>query len=522
MKKRFLTIAAISMLSATTLASCGSNDDGSIVFWHCLGHDKAEVLQSIADKFNKQYEGKYKVRLESIAGDYDSLADNLYNKMSSGSSCDMTMGYPDSFSEYIDDDELLKLDNFINSSDPALGYTEAEIKDFVKEYYNEGQHYQVGGTWSMPLYKSTEAMFYNADFFDGNNPESEARQAKEYKAWEKANTSATAAEKTQKRAEIVAQYTYKYYIDEAGNIGSEAAVNAKRVPVYWDEMIKVGRAVLKNRADAGLSNKTYFPIGYDSDSNLYISQFKQRDIGYTTNENIKNKTDHLLFSGNNEEAVKFVTEVTNYVSEGVLITKGSQGGTEYTNKHFNQGNMLMCIGSTGGSTYQMSDTYSIKLAPVPYYNPVTAGSLKDGTVTAREGRKPSYILQGPSIALFNTGETEKQNGAWLFYKMIADPENNAKVAFENSYDPVRVSSYTTDFYTKALADADKPANLKKLNYQVPKVTSVIKDYYMTSPVFHGSAGARRYIGNLTSYVKQGMSVVDALNEAYSQAARTLK
>lgn len=521
MKKRLITILGVGLLAAASLSSCAGQDDGSIVFWHCLGHDKAEVLNSIAEKFNEKYEGTYHVKLEGIAGDYDSLAENLYNKMSSGSSCDMTMGYPDSFCEYIGDDELVKLDDYIDSSDPEMALTAAEKADFVKQYYEEGQKYQYPGTWSMPLYKSTEAMFYNENFFSGANPETQKRQKRVLDAYKaEGHTADEIAAETQR---IKVEEIYTYYIDEAGNIGSTAANEAKRVPQYWDEMIKVARAVLANREAEGLSNKNYFPIGYDSDSNLYISQFKQRGIPFTTNDNITDKIDHLQFSSQNQGAVDFVTEVTNLVSEGVLITKGSQGGTEYTNKHFNQGNMLMCIGSTGGSTYQMSKTYSIKLAPVPYYNPVTAGKLADGTVSAREGRNPAYILQGPSIAFFKTGNTAKQKGAWLFYKMIADPENNAKVAFENSYDPVRVSSYETDFYKAALADADLPENLSKLNYQVPKVTSVIKDYYMTSPVFYGSAGARRFIGNVTGYVKLNKDTVEeALDKAYSEAARTLK
>ncbi len=495
----FISVAMLSgCRSATvevdrTLPTDDPSSEVKIVFWHCLGHDKTSVLENIVNKFNEEYDGKYEVVLQKVAGDYDSLHENIKTRLAANEVPALAMGYPDSFAEYISDDlnysSILRLDSFIN--DKNYGYTEEELNDFVPEYLAEGQNYQFEGTWSLPMYKSTEIMYYDVFYFAGDNAQTNAKFR---------NIGGT---------------TYQTYNSLLGPLNNPAAdekdITALRtfveqnggytydLPDKWDDMIEVGRKMLEDRGAEGVTTE-FYPIGYDSDSNLFISQFAQRGIPYTVNDEASQSNPRAHYQFNNQEARDFVQYIYDLIQEKVFITKGSLGGDKYTNTYFNERKCAISIGSTGGSTYQWSDNFKVGLAPVPY-----------------AGESAKYIMQGPSICFFNNENDYIHKGAWLFYKMMADPVNNAQLALQNSYDPVRNSSYTCDEYTQFLQNAGKGLGL---NYDIPNATKDLRQYYMTSPVFIGSSTARDQIGMLIEYmVGQKMDVDTAFQTAYTMCIR---
>lgn len=497
MKKRCLLL---SLCSLFVLTGCGGNnngDDGSnsyvdttlptddptseveIKFWHCLGHEKETNLNKIVDSFNTKYAGKYKVTLSKVAGDYDALNDAVKTKLASGEVPALTMGYPDSFSSYIganlNDSSILRLDNFIN--DTNYGYTKSELDDFVDEYLNEGKDYTFSGYWSMPMYKSTEVLYYNANYFYGDNEQNDKLFASntEYSSLKKKVASATPnQEDLNSLKEFVTKnngYTYD-------------------LPVTWDDMVTVSKKMISDRKKARVTNE-FYPLGYDSDANLFISQFAQRDIDYTTATSNTNEG-HFLF--NNDKAKALTKEIVDLVNDKILITKGTLGGSKYTSTYFNEAKLAMSVGSTGGSSYQVSANFKVGLAAVPYKN------------------KQKYIMQGPSICFFNNNNNYVHKGAWLFYKEMAAPEANCALALENSYDPVRKSSYETEQYKNWI----KLAGRGTLSYDIPAITSTLKNYYFTSPSFIGSGTARTEIGKLLQYtINSKMSIDDAFTTVYN-------
>ena len=476
----------------TELPTDDPTSEVTVTFWHCLGHDKTNNLLNIVESFNEQYEGKYHLNLVKLDGDYDSLHDSVRTKLSANEIPALCMGYPDSFSEYIGDDinysSILRLDNFIK--DENYGFTQAEIDDFVDAYYEEGSNYQFEGTWSLPMYKSTEIMYYNAGYFAGDNPQNiayfskqTAEINKQFKTLQSAvSNGATSVTDEQLQA-------LKTFTEENGGYSYD-------VPTYWDDMIVLGREIISDR-EAQNINDTFVPIGYDSDANLYISQFAQRGIPYTINDETTIEDPELHYAFNNPQARAFVTDVTNLIKEGVLMTQGSTG--KYTNEYFTAGQAAMVIGSTGGSSYNVSSSFKVDLAPVPYYGG------EDGT------QDPKYIMQGPSICFFNNNDPYVHKGAWLFYKMLASTDYNTALSLENSYDPVRESCYETEQYLNWIKLADRG-----LNYAIPAATLPLHEYYMTSEVFVGSSNARDEIGALTTYIiRQNMSVDAAFSTAYN-------
>ncbi len=503
--KKFGKALVFGLLASAALTSCG--DDGAvnvdetlpeddptsevtIDFWNCLGHAKSTVFDTIVSGFNEKYQGKYKVKNTKIAGDYDALADQTRTKLAANEIPALIMGYPDNFSTYIgqslSNSALLRLDNFIN--DKKFGYTQEEIADFVPAFYKEGSDFQFEGQWSMPMYKSTEAMYYNAAYFAGANKQTSNKFSKDT---EKNKTYTEKYEIAHNKDATDEQLsTFKEWVKDNGGYTYD-------VPETWEEMIATSRQMQTDMKTEGL-NSEFYPVGYDSDSNLMISQMAMRDIPYTTNLNIEKAKDHIVF--NNDQTKGLITELTGLVNDKILITKGVLNA--YTNEYFTNEKSAMSVGSTGGSSYNVSSNFPVRLAAVPH----------------PEGKEAKYIQQGPSIAFFNNGNKYIHKGAWLFYKYLAEPVNNAKLALQNSYDPIRLSSFETDEYKAWIAKKDKD-----LKYAIPALTGGLRDKYMTSSVFLGSEKARTEIGNTIKYViASKMSVDAALKTAYDNTLKNTK
>lgn len=485
-----------SALLTMALTSCRTNSGGAedqvlptgdptsektIKFWHCLGHAKTEKFEIVVDAFNKANKGKYKLEAEKVAGGYDDLASAIKTKSKGGEVPALAMGYPDSFATYmtndVDNSAIYKLDNFINDS--SFGYKEDELADFVPGFLEEGKNYQFEGTWSMPMYKSTEIMYYNASYMAGANPQNDKKFDK---VSEYINLSKTANDPLATDEQLEALTTW---------------VKAKggytyNVPTTWSEMFATARQIKADMAAQGLEGQEFYPVGYDSDANMFISQFAQRGIDYTAVGDSNDPSTQYLF--NNDQAKAFLAEVVGYVKDKLLITKNSLGGSKYTNDYFTSLKSAMSIGSTGGSSYNVSANFRVKLAPVPY----------------ADGKQPKYIQQGPSICFFNNDDPYIHKGAWLFYKFLADPKFNADLALENSYDPVRQSSFEAENYVNWIAKHDE--NLK---YDIPYHTKDLRDKYMVSPVFVGSDTARSEMEKLVGkVVNSNYTVEKALETAY--------
>ena len=504
--KNVLVLAASSLLSLTSCNNAASNVDQTlpsgdpkrevqIELWHCLGHVKATHLDDIVTAFNARYAGKYHVNATHPAGDYDGLHDVVKTKISSGEVPAITMGYPDSFSEYItpqiEESFLLRIDNFIKDSE--CGYSKDEIEDFIPGYYNEGTQYQFKGTWSMPMYKSTEVMFYNYSYFMGVNPLNQKRHASDADFMNLYNAAkGRTLENDDGTLEDDLKAVKDWLIEHDGN-----TAYVYDVPETWDDAIALATKMVADRTAAGVSGE-FYPFGYDSDANLLISQMAQRGIPYTVNDSTTtdNPENHIKF--NNPQAKALVSEIIGYLRSGIMITKNSIGN--YTNEYFTAGKCAFTVGSSGGSSYNLSSNFAVKLAPVPYKN------------------QRKYIQQGPSICFFDCGNRWIHKGAWLFYKMMSDPQNNAILSLENSYDPVRYSSYQTTEYQTWIGKAGQG-----LKYDIPAMTATLKEYYMTSPVFVGSSTCRDQIGEIINYIySSNFSVNEAFQKAYDECLIAVK
>ena len=266
----------------------------------------------------------------------------------------------------------------------------------------------------------------------------------------------------------------------------------------------MARAALSLPPDMPNICLTFVPFGYDSDANLMISQMAQRNIPYTVNDDASKENPRKHFVFNNAQAKALATEITRLLKNRIMATKNSLGGT-YTSTKFGNGELLFTVGSSGGSSYNISANFAVGLAQVPYAN-----------------NNPQYIQQGPSICFFDNAKGQIHKGAWLFYKALADDQSNADLALDNSYDPVRKQSYNKQSYLDWIDFENHPEYRGQLLHEIPAITSTITEYYMTSPVFIGSGQARDEMGLIIKKMFAGANVNDAFDEALSNCYIAVK
>ena len=142
--------------------------DGSAVtikFYHSMGATLKAVLDTAIADFNAIYPN---ITIEHQSfGDYNGVRDQIKTEISVGNQPHLAYCYPDHVALYNLANVVQTLDVYIN--DPNVGYTQAQLDDFIQGYYNEGKAFGDGKMYSLPISKSTEVLYYNKTFFEENN-----------------------------------------------------------------------------------------------------------------------------------------------------------------------------------------------------------------------------------------------------------------------------------------------------------------------------------------------------------------
>ncbi len=462
-KKKVLT-CALALLSAGIVAtSCGQKVDSSsaasstdnavaafdkqvaalgdlkqlsceVTFWHTIGKENQETLDTMIKEFNKTYPN-IKIT-HSQQGGYDDLKKAVSKAIPAGTTPTMTYCYPDHVADYLPSDSALKLDNYMNSTLIGLGVdnglADKEASDFIQTYLSEGNNYTKNGVKVEGYYSMPFSKSTEVLFYNKDVFESEG--------WS--------------------------------------------IPETWDQMWTLCETIKKSYPDVT-------PLGYDSDANFFITYCAQNNIPYTTGEG----NNHFLF--NNDKAKAFVNMIKEYScaedQKGYWTSQAQLGSGTYTSTKFTNQEIMMSIGSTGGTKYNISSNFSTGVAALPQ------SDMKNGKV----------IMQGPSICFMSDSSISQRVGAWLFYKYITNTHNSAVWSSMTGYNPVRTSSFTDPSYAHASNDLVNTV----LNFA--GAGSDYAKWYYTSPSFKGSSAAREQITALMSGVLTGTKTVDqAFADAY--------
>lgn len=430
MKAQTKLLTLTALLICSGLTGCRSGDGKvHVKFWHTMGQANQDLLDRMISEFEA---ANPDVKIEAYSqGGYDDIAKKINDAIPAGTTPTMSFCYPDNVASYLTAGAIEDMSSYVTNEEYGLNEEGQGVEDFVESYWNEGKNYQQEGLYSLPYARSTEAIFYNASLFED-------------KGW--------------------------------------------TIPTTWDEMWTLCATIKSTMGD-----KIDYPLGYDSDSNLFITFCEQNNIPYTTKAGDKAE-DHFLFV--NAQAKSMVQDLKAKYESGLFVTKGCRSNSEYTSTAFTSGKIAMSIGSTGGTTYNKSLNFEVGVAPIP------------GTSTNRH-----VITQGPSVCFFKRAKTAEKIAAWKFYKHITNTTNSANFSIRTGYEPVRTSSLGSDSY-KAYLDqggadyvAREGGNLLACAARCTKENYV--GQYFSSDVFAGSDTARDEVGGIIANYFLGTKTLDA-------------
>jgi len=312
------------------LTGAYDGSDVTITFTHSMGQDNRAVLDDAIARFNKIYPN---IHVEhSSLGDYDTVFKTVQTQLTgSGEKYpNFAFCYPDHVATYNRSESTICLDDLINSTavvagtNETMGFSKAQLDDFIEVYYNEGKSYGDGKMYSLPFQKSTEVLYYNATVFE--------------------------------------------------ELGLEE-------PKTWDDVYNCAVA-LKN----AYPNST--PIGYDSEENFFITLCEQSNTAYTDASkddpfvfvNDENKAIMAKFA----EWYKSGLFTTSSLASAGTGQTSSYTSDYFTKGNDDAGKIFMSIGSSAGARYQRPDKvngeypFEVGVAPVPQENEANKKVISQG------------------------------------------------------------------------------------------------------------------------------------------------
>ena len=399
--------------------------DGSevtIKFYSTMGANLQEVLDNYITEFNKLYPN---IHVEhSSVGSYDDVRDQISTEITVGNQPNLAYCYPDHVALYNLAKSVVQLDDLIASevnvehadgTNEILGLTAEQQADFIEGYYNEGRQFGDGLMYTLPLSKSTEVLYYNKTFFEENG---------------------------------------------------------LTLPTTWEEMEALCAKIKEIDPNS-------IPLGYDSESNWFITMCEQGGTPYTSASG-----DHYLF--NDPANKEFVKMFRQWYQKGYLTTQTLYGS--YTSGLFVSQDGIrsyMSIGSSAGAKHQCPKQdaegnypFEVGIATIPQLN--------------ADNKK--VISQGPSLCIFQKENPQEVIASWLFAKYLATTvEFQAEFSMASGYVPVLKSVGANPVYADFIAKADGGAYISALS---AKICLEQESAYYTSPAFNGSSTARSQVGAL--------------------------
>jgi multiple sugar transport system substrate-binding protein len=277
-KKIFTLISSIALLgglfscgetpasssAASSSAASGSDSAASVSvpegtvdirFWHTFGKVVIDGMQKKIDAFQKLVKTNdnvdIKITLE-YQGGYGDIEAKVIKSFATGTTPTLAIAYPDHVADYIateknPGDYVVDMSSF--ASDSTIGFGkeswigDGAESDLVQGFYNEGKDYTRSGLYSMPLMKSTEIMFYNANML-----------------------------KKLSNTTLLPNTPY------ADILNTDTKVKAYMSSLSWDDFITLCQYIKNNMAT--VSTNLQEPFWYDSDANMFITKSYQSNIPF--------------------------------------------------------------------------------------------------------------------------------------------------------------------------------------------------------------------------------------------------
>ena len=327
--------------------------DGSevtIVFYHTMGQTLQAELNKAIIAFNELYPN-ITIEAKQIGG-YDDVRDQISTELNAQRQPNLAYCYPDHIALYNKAGAVVTLDQFIEStqeitladgSKDILGLTAEQIADFkAAGFWDEGI-FPDGKMYSLPLSKSTELLFYNADFFAEHN---------------------------------------------------------LTVPTTWAEMETLCKKILE-------IDKNCIPLGYDSEANWFITLCEQYGYPYTSaegeNKFLFDTEDHYEFVEMIRRWYKegYVTtqEIYGAYTSTLFTETASDKVKSYMSIGSSGGTAHQAPTADGNGDYP----FNVGIATIPQVNPAAPKAISQGpSLCILQNENPQEVIASWLFAKFLT------------------------------------------------------------------------------------------------------------------------
>jgi ABC-type glycerol-3-phosphate transport system substrate-binding protein len=419
-----------------------------------------DYIESFAD-----VEPNVTIEKTEISTGYDAVETKVVNGFAVSDYPDITVCYPDHVANYLDYNKVIDLQDYIDNA--SYGWDDQD--DYVSAFVEPGDEYALPGMYSVPFSKSTEALYYNADALIGlqlagiNDGNAISATYMDNLTWEELFENLCPALET-----------------------------------YNDGLADDEKII--NPSDVSTDNAI---IGYDSEDNLFITLAQQYGYDYTS---LDQTTGEGSIDFNNAEMKALCTKFHNYAAAGYLTTGGINSHSGYCSSYFQDRNILMNVGSTGGLAYEYSADFKIGVAQIPQ----------------AEGMDAQVISQGPDICLLDHGDDDRALASWLFYKHLTNTDNAKDWALNSTgYMPVRTSVYSDEEYIEyndiSLQTEKTEEMLRAL---VAHYGEEVAETTYTSPAFKGSSTCRSTVKLLMQEILTSSTDISNIDSMFDAAEAT--
>ncbi len=433
-----------------------------ITFWAKNENNETQrnVYAAAVEAFEKIYPN-IKVTLRNFT-DYGDIYNNVINNISTGTTPNVCITYPDHIATYIEGaGTVVSLDSLIADEKYGLGGSELRFdgvlrEEIISEFLAEGVIN--GSQYALPFMRSTEICYVNKTLL-----ESLGFTLPEVLTWN--------------------------FVFEV----CEYAMSLGKTSVTGDDG-KTREVYLAN------GQSTFIPFIYKSTDNMMITMLHQMGADYSTEDG-----EILIFNDDTRELLK---SVSSHAKSGAFSTFKISG---YPANFLNAGQCIFAIDSSAGATWMGCDAPLIDISADMLQQFETAVM----TVPQYDAENPQMISQGPSLCIFNKEDEGEVLASWLFAQFLLT--NDVQVAYSKTegYIPVTSKAQSCEEYLDYISRAGEDNDLHysvKIEASTLFVENIRNTF--TAPVFNGSTSLRNAAGAMIEDVTKATQRKKTVDDAY--------
>lgn len=274
----------------------------------------------------------------------------------------------------------------------------------------------------------------------------------------------------------------------------------------WDFVWEVSEAAMEEDADGNFlinGQKVMIPFIYKSTDNMMIQMLKQKGAGYSTDAG-----EMLLFNDTTRELLAAVAE---HAKSGAFSTFKI---SSYPANFLNAGQCVFAIDSTAGATWMGTDAplcdisedkiveFETAVMPIPQF----------------DTGNPQMISQGPSVCIFNKGDSQEVLASWLFVQYLLSNDVQIAYAETEGYVPVTAKAQESAVYQDYLSrSGEDNSQYYDIKIQASRLLLENVDHTFVTPVFNGSTSLRDAAGQLIESTVKSVRRKETVDGAYFDA-----